>query len=212
MLRFLPLLLLLACDDGGADSADAAVQEDTAQEDAAPVEDAAPEEDAAAPEDAGAADAAVDAGPDAGEFTVTVDDFECITDGTKVRSFYITNTLGHLEEALEVANNPEGGRYPPGTFLQLVPLEAMVKHPEGFSPETNDWEFFSLQVRPTGETTILDRGTTDVTNAFGLNCLDCHSLAAPQWDFVCEQDHGCDPLPIDAATIERFQQGDARCQ
>jgi hypothetical protein len=86
----------------------------------------------------------------------------------------------------------------------------MVKRRSGFSPETGDWEFFSLGVSASG-TEILDRGTTEVVNQFNGNCFECHAQAEPQWDFVCEQDHGCVPLPIDESTIEMLQQNDPRC-
>lgn len=142
---------------------------------------------------------------------MSAEDFVCIRDGEKVRKFYVTNPLGFLDEALAVANSSEGGVYPVGTVLQLVPLEAMVKRRVGFSPETNDWEFFSLDVSE-GETTILARGSADVVNAFGGNCLGCHSLAAPQWDLVCEDTHGCDPLPLSAEVIENIQNADSRCE
>jgi hypothetical protein len=37
-----------------------------------------------------------------------------------------------------------------------------------------------------------------------------HSLAEPQWDFTCEQDHGCDPLPVGRDVIELVQDADPR--
>jgi len=109
-----------------------------------------------------------------------------------------------------VAESPDGGVYPVGTVIQLIPSEAMVKRADGWSPQTGDWEFFSLSVSANG-TVIEDRGATETVNQFGGNCLDCHALAEPQWDFVCEQDHGCDPIPIPEATIDMLQEGDPRC-
>lgn len=163
--------------------------------------------------DGGAADAAPGTSTtDAGTrtFTINAEDFGCILDWPKVRRFRITNKLGRQEEALELARSNDGGRYPPGTVIQLVPSEAMVKHREGWNPETNNWEFFSLQVQSSG-VTIEQRGTTDVENQFGGNCFACHSKAEPEWDFVCERDHGCDPLPLDAMTIRTLQGSDPRC-
>jgi len=32
-------------------------------------------------------------------------------------------------------------------MLQLVPFEAMVKHPRDEFPKTNGWEFFALEAR-----------------------------------------------------------------
>lgn len=139
------------------------------------------------------------------------EDFECLTDWDKVRRFRITNPLGHLDEALAVANNPEGGVYPVGTIIQLIPTEAMVKRRAGFSEESADWEFFSLRPSPDG-TEILDRGTTAVTNSFGGNCFDCHAKAEAKFDFICEQDHGCDPIPVGEAIINNLQENDPRCR
>jgi mono/diheme cytochrome c family protein len=85
----------------------------------------------------------------------------------------------------------------------------MVKREVGFSPETRDWEFFFLNISP-GGTTIAVRGRDEAENAFGGNCFACHSLATNN-DFICETDHGCDPLPFDDAFIEGVQMGDARC-
>lgn len=144
------------------------------------------------------------------DLELTGEDFDCILDGTKVRRFYVTNELGRLDETLEVANSSTGGTYPPGTLIQLVPFEAMFKRGPGWNPETNDWEFFALDVDESG-TTIVSRGAEDTVNQFGGNCFECHSQAEPQWDFVCEQTHGCDPLPIDGDTIEAVQGNDPRC-
>ena len=109
-----------------------------------------------------------------------------------------------------MANSPTGGIYPPGTVIQLIPTEAMVKREQGWAPETNDWEFFALEVDADG-TSIAARGTTEVVNAFNGNCFDCHAKAAPQWDLVCEDSHGCDPLPIGDDIIESLQDADPRC-
>ncbi|MGB5811373.1 MAG: hypothetical protein WBG86_12625, partial [Polyangiales bacterium] len=99
--------------------------------------------------------------------------------------------------------------YPPGTLIQLVPQEAMVKREEGFSPETRDWEFFFLELSADG-TTIAERGKDEAENAFGGNCFSCHS-GAPDNDFVCETGNGCDPLTLDDQIIESLQLGDVRC-
>ena len=34
----------------------------------------------------------------------------------------------------------------PGSVLQLMPNEVMVKHEKGFNPATRDWEFFYIDV------------------------------------------------------------------
>jgi len=137
-------------------------------------------------------------------------DFVSLETMTPVRGFFIANQLGKLDEALAVANDPTGGGYPVGTVIQLVPQEAMVKRAEGFDPASNDWEFFSLDVSPEG-TTIMDRGGAEVINRFGgTSCADCHRKAEPQFDFVCERDHGCDPLPIADDVIAAIQRSDPR--
>ena len=75
---------------------------------------------------------------------VNEDTFDCIRDMTAVRGFYVDNLLGDVEATVAVANSPTGGVYPPGSVVQLVPGEVMVKHGKGFSPATKDWEFFEL--------------------------------------------------------------------
>jgi hypothetical protein len=143
------------------------------------------------------------------DFVMEAGDFVNIHDMTPVRGFFLDNHLGHLDEALEVANNPDGGTYPVGTIIQLVPQEAMVKRAPGFDAGSNDWEFFFLDVTPEG-TEIVTRGGADVTNRFGGSCSGCHSAAEPQFDFVCEDNHGCDPLPIGDDVIHSVQEADPR--
>jgi hypothetical protein len=149
---------------------------------------------------------------DPDDLNMTADDFECILNWTKVNVYYLTNKRGHLAEALAVANSPTGGTFPPGTIIQLFPAEAMVKRAPGWNPMTNDWEFFFLLVSTSG-TVIQTRGAAQTENPFGGNCFACHSKAAPQWDLICSDTHGCDPLPsfIDDAFIEAAQQADPRC-
>src|SRR5262249_2270387 len=76
--------------------------------------------------------------------------FRCITEMTHVRQFYVDNLLGNLDATLAVANSTTGGAYPPGTIIQLIPTEAMVKRDKGFNPVTHDWEFFELDVSKDG--------------------------------------------------------------
>jgi hypothetical protein len=136
-------------------------------------------------------------------------DFPNVRTLTLVGNHYVGNLLGHLDEALAVANSPTGGEYPVGTIIQLVPQEAMVKRGAGWNDASNDWEFFSLDVTPEG-TEILTRGATPVLNRFGLDCLSCHAQAEPQWDMVCDRDHGCDPIPLTDELILALQQADPR--
>jgi hypothetical protein len=171
----------------------------------------APAGDAGAVADAGPDEVDDDAGP-VEDLDMQADDFECVLRWEKVRRFRITNRLGHMDEALAVANSPTGGDYPVGTIIQLVPFEAMVKRRPGWSPGSNDWEFFALGVTARGTTITKRGGNSDVVNQFnGTPCLDCHAGAAAQWDLICEQDHGCEPLPIGPDIIEAVQNGDQRC-
>src|SRR5688500_8149249 len=130
------------------------------------------------------------------DLDMKAEDFQCILTWDKVRMFRITNLLGHTEEALAIARANEGGEYPVGTIIQLIPSEAMVKRGKGFSRASNDWEFFSLQNTPSGSTIRARGGDASVKNSVGGSCLECHSMAAPQWDMTCEKTHGCDPLPF----------------
>src|SRR4051812_987484 len=136
-------------------------------------------------------------------------DFTNLHDMTKVRGFYVDNRLGHLKQTLAAANSERGGTYPVGTILQLVPQEAMVKRRTGFDPATKDWEFFFLTTDGTG-TKIVTRGTDDVVNRFGGNCAACHAAADDRFDMVCEQDHGCAPLPVGDDVIHAIQEADPR--
>jgi len=137
--------------------------------------------------------------------------FQCLTGMTKVRHFFVDNLLGDVEATVKVANSPTGGVYPTGTVLQLVPTEVMIKQPPGFSPVTKDWEFFELDVSPEGSK-IRTRGFVNVNNRFGGNCFGCHVAAKPEFDFVCELDHGCAPIPVTRAMITALQHTDPRCK
>ena len=136
-------------------------------------------------------------------------DFISLRAMTPVRGFFVSNRSGHLAEALAVADDPGGGTYPVGTVIQLVPQEAMVKRRAGFDPAADDWEFFSLDVSAAG-TKILSRGGDEVVNRFGGSCSSCHAAADPTFDFICEHDHGCAPLPISDDVIRGIQQADPR--
>ena len=129
---------------------------------------------------------------------------------TPVRQFYMDNLQGDLAATPAAANAPRGAVYPPGSVIQLIPGEAMVKRDKGFNDDTHDWEFFELDVSKDG-TQIRRRGTVDAVNRFGGNCFDCHAPVAAQWDLVCETDHGCAPLPLTRAMIGALQRTDPRC-
>ncbi len=144
------------------------------------------------------------------DFAAQASDFECLKSWTRVRNFRITNKLGRLEEALELARSPEPGRqYPVGTIIQLFPGEAMVKRGPDFDPENHNWEYFELSVSAEG-TEINVRGRDDVINMFGGQCFGCHE-AARDFDFICEKDHGCVPLPVTSEVATALQDADPRC-
>jgi hypothetical protein len=118
--------------------------------------------------------------------------------------------LGNAPGTLVAANAPKGAVYPPGSVVQLVPTEAMVKREQGFSPATGDWEFFELEVSESGSK-IRTRGFADVNNRFGKNCFVCHMPAREPWDFICESGHGCEAIPIDHSMTGALQRSDPRC-
>jgi hypothetical protein len=155
---------------------------------------------------ASAASASTTTRPD---IDVTPASFRSLHDMTPVRGFFVANLLGDLDGSLRVARSATGGEYPPGTVLQLIPTEAMVKHRPGFDAATRDWEFFSLAVSPSG-TKILQRGAAAVVNRFGGNCASCHAAAQSKFDMVCEHDHGCAPLPVGDDVIRAIQRSDPR--
>ncbi len=136
--------------------------------------------------------------------------FRCITKMTPVRHFYVDNLRGGLDATLAAAKSPTGAVYPPGSIIQLIPGEAIVKRDKGFNTATHDWEFFELDVSKDG-TKIRKRGLVDVVNRFGGNCFGCHIVARPEWDLVCESDHGCAPIPLTRAMSGALQRTDPRC-
>jgi hypothetical protein len=153
---------------------------------------------------------AVGAGEAADARVIDATSFRCITSMTAVRQFYVDNLRGDLSATVTAANAASGAVYPPGSVIQLIPGEAMVKREKGFNPATRDWEFFELDVSQTG-TQIRKRGFADVVNRFGGNCFACHIAARPEWDLVCESDHGCKPIPVTRPMIAALQRTDPRC-
>ncbi len=144
-------------------------------------------------------------------------DFKCLAQMTPVRGFFVDNLLGDLEATLAVAKSETGGVYPPGSVVQLVPTEVMVKREKGFNQTTKDWEFVELKVSEAGSE-IHVRGAFEVVNRFGGNCFACHVKARPEWDMICEQDHGCDPITLPNGValtqevIKGIQHADPRCK
>jgi hypothetical protein len=141
---------------------------------------------------------------------ITDKTFGCMTNMTPVRGFYVGNLLGNLPATRKVAKAKTGGVYPAGSVVQLVPTEVMVKQRPGFNAATKDWEFFELDVSKEGSK-IRKRGFAEVVNRFGGNCFACHIKARPEWDFVCETGHGCDPIPLTEPMLRALQHTDPRC-
>jgi hypothetical protein len=145
------------------------------------------------------------------DFVAEAADFECLLDWAAVRNFRITNRVGLLDEALDLARSPEAGReYPVGTIIQLFPGEAMVKRGREYDPANNNWEYFELNVSEAG-TDIRVRGRDEVINMFGGQCWGCH-VAARDFDFICEDAHGCIDLPISGPVVTALQEADPRCK
>ena len=151
-----------------------------------------------------------EANEEAAELEISADSFRCLAEMTPVKHFYVDNLLGDLEATVAVANSEEGGVYPPGSVVQLVPTEVMVKRKQGFNEITRDWEFFELDVSAEGSS-IRNRGFADVVNKFGGNCFGCHIQARPEWDMICGKDHGCQPIPVTDEQIVAAQKADPRC-
>lgn len=144
------------------------------------------------------------------QLEVNDESFDCLGVMTQVGEFFVSNLLGDIDATVAAASSETGSTYPVGSMVSLIPTEVMVKHQEGWNPETRDWEFFELSVSETGSK-IAVRGTTEVVNRFGGNCFGCHQLARSEWDLICGTDHGCAPLPITREQIHGMQGGDPRC-
>jgi hypothetical protein len=154
-------------------------------------------------------DPAMAAPPAPASFPIGDSSFKCITQLTHVRHFYVDNLAGNLSGTVKVAQLGTGD-YPVGSVLQLVPTEVMVKREQGFNAATRDWEFFELNVSAAGST-IRARGFQEVNNRFGGNCFTCHVKAHAEYDLVCDNSHGCDPIPITRAMSGALQRTDPRC-
>src|SRR6266851_1700573 len=91
-------------------------------------------------------------GASAAEMTVSEQTFGCILDWPQVRNTRIKHADPQkLNEAMRIFRDSKPDKeYPVGTILQLVPREAMVKHPREKFPNTSGWEFFFLDVSKEG--------------------------------------------------------------
>ncbi len=144
------------------------------------------------------------------EMKIDADSFVCLSKMTAVRHYFVDNLRDDLAATVAAAKSTDGAVFPPGSVVQLVPTEAMVKHESGWNAATNDWEFFELDVSAEGSS-IRNRGFTDVVNRFGGNCFGCHIKAEAKYDLICELDHGCDPIPVTREMIAGIQAQDPRC-
>jgi hypothetical protein len=150
---------------------------------------------------------------------VTDASFRCLHKMTKVNDIYVDNLLGNLEGTLSIAKSANGGMYPPGSVVQLLPGEVMVKREKGANPASNDWEFFAIEVSPEGSK-IKQRGFDPDTpkNMFG-SCFSCHATGketAPQADMICAAGHPCPPIVFPGGIntpvlISALQKTDKRC-
>jgi hypothetical protein len=148
--------------------------------------------------------------PAASSIPISESSFKCMTQLTHVRHFYVDNLAGNLDATVKVAQAGTGV-YPVGSVLQLVPTEVMVKREHGYNAMTHDWEFFELNVSDAGST-IRTHGFQEVNNRFGGNCFNCHVKARAEFDLVCDNSHGCDPIPITRAMSGALQRTDPRCK
>lgn len=139
----------------------------------------------------------------------TEDDFGCLQQWTPVRGFYLTNPLGALDAAIAAAESGFIDEVPPGTIVQLVPLEAMVKLAPGQLPETGDWEYFLLDTSG-GRTSIVQRGGADVENVAG-SCYGCH-IGALSRDYICEDSGLCSAGAVPRGVVDRLVANDSRCR
>jgi len=156
-------------------------------------------------------DVSMPSGASAEDVIVSEETFSCILDWPKVRNTRFKHADPEkLKEAMRIFRDSVPDKdYPVGTIIQLVPFEAMVKHPREKFPTTNGWEFFFLEVSKEG-TKIKDRGDNVVNLSQGVTCLSCHQPAV-KYDFVCEKGHGCAPIPFDDQKLAEIQRSDLRC-
>ena len=59
---------------------------------------------------------------------------------------------------------------------------------------------------------IYQRGFENVNNRFGQNCFACHQQAREEFDLICEEDHGCAPIPVTRPMFRALQKTDPRCK
>ena len=83
------------------------------------------------------------------DITVSEQSFGCILDWPKVRNTRFKHEdPAKLKEAMRIFRDSEPDKeYPVGTILQLVPFEAMVKHPREKFPKRTDGSFLLWRFR-----------------------------------------------------------------
>src|SRR5437764_15345748 len=106
------------------------------------------------------------------DVSVSEQTFGCILDWPQVRNTRIRHADPlQLAEAMRIfRDSVPNVEYPVGTILQLVPFEAMVKHPREKFPKANGWEFFALDISAAG-TKVRDRADSAVNLSQGKPCL-----------------------------------------
>lgn len=145
------------------------------------------------------------------EYIATLEDFDCVKNGTKVGRFYVANRISpelHAKAVAVAQQETPGGKFPVGTMLRLFPLEAFVKRGKGFEA-TDGWEVFLLNRDKKGALFIEQRGGLEVTNSAG-SCFGCHA-AAKDYDSICGTTHGCEPLGVSDDFITALQDVDPAC-
>ena len=45
-----------------------------------------------------------------------------------------------------------------------------------------------------------------------MNCFACHQQTREEFDLICEEDHGCAPIPITRPMFRALQKTDPRCK
>ena len=136
-------------------------------------------------------------------------DFPNIKTLTLVGNHFVGNLLGHLDAALAVAQFTRRRRLPGGHDHPARSAGSDGQAPGGMERgQPRLGVLLARHVRDGNQDP--DPRRDPVLNRFGLDCLSCHAQADAQWDFVCEKDHGCDPIPLTDQLIVALQQGDPR--
>ncbi len=93
----------------------------------------------------------------------------------------------------------------------MEPPDRSGRSPEGFQCRNPRLEIFLYrrgQGRLKNPQTRLRRGQQPL----GMNCFACHAQAKAEFDLICVQDHGCDPIPVTRALSGALQRTDPRCK